>query len=32
MKNFFQPEVVKAVKAKTGHTVKFIEGYSILQK
>ena len=28
MKNFFQPEVVKAVKAKTGHTVKFIEGYS----
>jgi len=28
MKNYFQPEVVKAVKAKTGHTVKFIEGYS----
>jgi TRAP-type C4-dicarboxylate transport system substrate-binding protein len=28
MKNYFQPEVIKAVKEKTGHTIKFIEGYS----
>jgi C4-dicarboxylate-binding protein DctP len=28
MKTFFQPEVKKAIEAKTEHTVKFIEGYS----
>ena len=28
MKNFFQPELKKAIESKTGHTVKFIEGYS----
>ncbi|MBT6308263.1 MAG: hypothetical protein HOJ20_00380, partial [Rhodospirillaceae bacterium] len=28
MKNFFQPELKKAIEAKTDHTVNFIEGYS----
>jgi TRAP-type C4-dicarboxylate transport system substrate-binding protein len=28
MKNFFQPELKKAIESKTSHTVKFIEGYS----
>ena len=28
MKNFFQPELKKAIESKTDHTVKFIEGYS----
>ncbi len=28
MKNFFQPELKKAIESKTNHTVKFIEGYS----
>ena len=28
MKNFFQPELKKAIEAKTSHKVKFIEGYS----
>ena len=28
MKNFFQPELKKAIEANTDHTVKFIEGYS----
>jgi len=28
MKNFFQPELKKAIEAQTDHTVKFIEGYS----
>lgn len=28
MKTFFQPELKKAIEAKTDHTVKFIEGYS----
>ncbi len=28
MKNFFQPELKKAVESKTSHTINFIEGYS----
>ena len=28
MKNFFQPELKKAIEAKTSHKVNFIEGYS----
>jgi len=28
MKNFFQPELKKAVEAKTSHKINFIEGYS----
>ena len=28
MKNFFQPELKKAIEAKTSHKVKYIEGYS----
>jgi len=28
MKSFFQPELKKAVEAKTSHKIKFIEGYS----
>jgi TRAP-type C4-dicarboxylate transport system substrate-binding protein len=28
MKNFFQPELKKAIEAQTDHTVNFIEGYS----
>ena len=28
MKNFFQPELKKAIESRTNHTVKFIEGYS----
>ena len=28
MKNFFEPELKKAIESKTKHTVKFIEGYS----
>jgi C4-dicarboxylate-binding protein DctP len=28
MKNFFQPELKKAIESQTGHTVNFIEGYS----
>ena len=28
MKDFFQPELKKAIEARTDHTVKFIEGYS----
>src|SRR5690606_380696 len=27
MKNFFEPELKKAIEEKTSHTVKFIEGY-----
>ena len=29
MKNFFQPELKKAIEAKTSHKVKYIEGYSL---
>jgi len=28
MKNFFQPELKKAIESKTKHKIKFIEGYS----
>ncbi len=28
MKNFFQPELKKAIESKTSHKVNFIEGYS----
>jgi TRAP-type C4-dicarboxylate transport system substrate-binding protein len=28
MKNYFQPELKKAIESQTDHTVKFIEGYS----
>ena len=28
MKNFFQPELKKAIESRTEHTVKYIEGYS----
>ena len=28
MKDFFQPELKKAIESQTDHTVKFIEGYS----
>jgi len=28
MKNFFQPELIKAIESKTSHKVNFIEGYS----
>ena len=28
MKNFFQPELKKAIESRTKHTVKYIEGYS----
>jgi len=28
MKNFFQPELKKAIESQTDHTVEFIEGYS----
>ena len=28
MKNFFEPELKKAIESKTKHKVKFIEGYS----
>ncbi|HJO75087.1 MAG TPA: hypothetical protein QGH84_07750, partial [Rhodospirillales bacterium] len=28
MKNFFQPELKKAIESRTSHKVKYIEGYS----